>query len=347
MTKKVKSLLGSIGKRNRRVTMRLVISPTLVVVLILLFELHRIISWTIIVPTYNYCHHYITSSSALPVLSPWPQIYCTSSYTSNRQSKISANSQKYNDDYYTFCNNGIHNLSNRTTSKHYQFHDYNIPRRLILSFWNRLFLLSSYTAWQPPSYAASSIIDNRNPRSIGTSIASTSNSDHGQVLKLRSFHQPYYNDIPRKPPNTIRLYLVRHGQTENNRLNLVQGAHVDTPLNERGKLQATLLGQALIALQQQHRHHDAEHSLVFLHSAYQRSQETATIAASTYYFNNANYYNYSNNMQELSSIGTIDFGLQEKKKYEMTQIYSSWSLGLIDVKLADGETCRQVRVFVN
>jgi broad specificity phosphatase PhoE len=130
----------------------------------------------------------------------------------------------------------------------------------------------------------------------------------------------------------------------------VQGAHVDTPLNDRGKLQATLLGQALIALQQQHRLHDADHDengLVFLHSAYQRSQETATIAASTYYFNNANYYNYRNNMQELSSIGTIDFGLQEKKKYEMNQIYSSWSLGLIDVKLVDGETCRQVRVFVN
>jgi hypothetical protein len=155
--------------------------------------------------------------------------------------------------------------------------------------------------------------------------------------KLPKFYYYYYFDIPSKPPNFIRLYLIRHGQTENNRLNIVQGAHVDTSLNDLGKLQAKQLGQALSRLQQQqHRHH---RNLLFVHSMYQRSKETATIAASTY---SHHHLMNTSSVQLLPSIRTIDFGLQEKKRYEMNQIYSSWSLGLIDVKLTDGESCRQV-----
>ncbi|KAJ2847127.1 hypothetical protein J3B02_004242 [Coemansia erecta] len=39
------------------------------------------------------------------------------------------------------------------------------------------------------------------------------------------------------------LYLVRHGETEVNRRNCVQGMRVDPPLNERGRKQAACVGQ--------------------------------------------------------------------------------------------------------
>jgi phosphoserine phosphatase len=42
----------------------------------------------------------------------------------------------------------------------------------------------------------------------------------------------------------MRLFLVRHGETESNRLNLVLGRD-DVPLNERGLWQAERVGQAL------------------------------------------------------------------------------------------------------
>lgn len=339
--------------------MRLVPFPThvAVVLLLLLIVLQGRSSWTIIVPTFtttaidNYYHRSIWPSSDLLLLSPRQQRCCTTSYT-----EVRACSRKNNDNnYYTCYNHGIHNPTNRTDTTIYLFNNPNMQRKQILTLGNRLFLFSYSTVGQLPSHAASSIQDNSNPRYISNGIATSCNNDHRQLPQLWHIHHPQYYDIPKKPPNTIRLYLIRHGQTENNRLNIVQGAHVDTPLNDRGKLQATLLGQALNTLQQQQRHRchyydtdNVDNSLVFLHSTYQRSQETATIAASTYYcFNNNDLYdNYRNNMQELPTIGTIDFGLQEKKKYEMNQIYSSWSLGLIDVKLAEGETCRQVRVFM-
>lgn len=41
-----------------------------------------------------------------------------------------------------------------------------------------------------------------------------------------------------------RIYLVRHGETQANRDEIIQG-HLDTGLNERGFEQARLLGQAL------------------------------------------------------------------------------------------------------
>ena len=43
--------------------------------------------------------------------------------------------------------------------------------------------------------------------------------------------------------NVTHLYLVRHGETEFNRLGIVQGRGVDTPLNAVGQAQASSLAQ--------------------------------------------------------------------------------------------------------
>ena len=52
-------------------------------------------------------------------------------------------------------------------------------------------------------------------------------------------------DLPPVTRDCVRVYLCRHGQTENNRLHLVQGARVDPPLNDTGRQQASRIGKVL------------------------------------------------------------------------------------------------------
>ncbi len=46
-------------------------------------------------------------------------------------------------------------------------------------------------------------------------------------------------------PSPVQIFLVRHGQTESNRLGLALG-RADVPLNEHGRWQAQRLGEALV-----------------------------------------------------------------------------------------------------
>jgi alpha-ribazole phosphatase len=48
--------------------------------------------------------------------------------------------------------------------------------------------------------------------------------------------------------NTTKLYLIRHGETEQNKTGVLMGS-TDTPLNEYGRLQAATLGERLNALE--------------------------------------------------------------------------------------------------
>lgn len=73
-----------------------------------------------------------------------------------------------------------------------------------------------------------------------------------------------------KTSGDVRLYLVRHGETESNRRGLALG-RADVPLNERGLWQAERLGRALAA----------EPLAAVYSSPLQRTQDTArAIAAS-------------------------------------------------------------------
>ena len=45
-------------------------------------------------------------------------------------------------------------------------------------------------------------------------------------------------------PTAVRVYIVRHGETEHNRLGIMQG-HLDTALNDTGVAQARLAADAL------------------------------------------------------------------------------------------------------
>ena len=90
-------------------------------------------------------------------------------------------------------------------------------------------------------------------------------------------------NLPSITPGYIRLYLCRHGQTEYNRLKLIQGARSDIPLNDTGRKQATRLGKALSHLGRDS--YSDRNSIPILkvgrHSSLLRARETAIIASIT------------------------------------------------------------------
>jgi len=141
----------------------------------------------------------------------------------------------------------------------------------------------------------------------------------------------------------VRLFFCRHGETEYNRLGLVQGSRIDADLNPIGELQAARLGQALAL--------STEHPPVFFHSPLHRTKQTTLIAAAQYKFA-AEYYDYKikkATIQVLSDLKEIDFGSStegkdvETSKLSIASTYAAWAMGNIDVKMtADGESMREV-----
>ena len=177
-------------------------------------------------------------------------------------------------------------------------------------------------------------------------------------------------DLPPTAKGCVRLFLCRHGQTENNRLRLVQGARVDPPLNETGRRQAIRLGETLSTLKLNGSlSADFDFPRSITHSSLQRARETATIASlmigkgDIEDEDNLSYVNeiFSRDspismdefkemleLRQMSSLGEVDFGAVEGKsvneaKAEMMKTYAQWALGAVDVRNGDdGETGRSV-----
>ncbi|KAL3774062.1 hypothetical protein ACHAWO_005269 [Cyclotella atomus] len=153
-------------------------------------------------------------------------------------------------------------------------------------------------------------------------------------------------DLPPVTSGCARLYLCRHGQTENNRLKIVQGARVDPPINANGFEQAKRLGMALSRLSYATNDGAAIPSIV-AHSKMQRARMTAET------LNNEASKSWSGTHQQLKligevpSLGEVDFGSLEgtdsqKAKRQMMSTFASWSIGDVDKRLADGESGRDV-----
>ena len=154
-------------------------------------------------------------------------------------------------------------------------------------------------------------------------------------------------DLPPITKGCARLYLCRHGQTENNRLHLVQGARVDPPINGRGQKQARRIGIAVSKLisSSSVRSDAAPHLAV--HSKLRRARETAQVLTSTASTNGDSRLQLYG---ELPSLQEIDFGSFEGKdvdscKREMMQTFANWSIGNIDARTGgEGESGREVLV---
>jgi hypothetical protein len=142
------------------------------------------------------------------------------------------------------------------------------------------------------------------------------------------------SDLPPLAADSVRLYLCRHGQTENNRQGLVQGARIDPPINTRGRAQSQRMGEALSRAVIQ--------PSIFLHSPLLRASQTTELAAAA--------LSRAPRVKVESSLAEVDFGpvAEGRPAVEvrtgMVQTYASWAAGDIDRRMpGGGESGRQVR----
>lgn len=133
-------------------------------------------------------------------------------------------------------------------------------------------------------------------------------------------------DLPPITQGCVRIFLCRHGQTENNRLRKVQGARVDPPINPNGAEQAINLGKTLRRL-------DPTPNM-FFSSNLQRAQMTARIAAAE--------IDSNLKVRQLDSLAEVDFGpIAEGRpvalaKAGMQATYAAWAIGNVDFRPQEG-----------
>jgi Histidine phosphatase superfamily (branch 1) len=144
-------------------------------------------------------------------------------------------------------------------------------------------------------------------------------------------------DLPPLPSDCCRIFFCRHGQTENNRLRLVQGARVNVPLNDVGRQQGRRVGLALS------RADPAPYSSVFC-SPLVRARQTAEEAIASGYQGRRDIH-----LQEMNALMEVDFGpvaegqKVDDAKPDMAATYSRWSMGNVDYKpVGGGDSGRDV-----
>lgn len=126
------------------------------------------------------------------------------------------------------------------------------------------------------------------------------------------------------------LYLVRHGETEHNRRNIVQGGGVDSTLNSAGRAQAQALAQRLEPV-----------SIDSLYaSTLQRAKQTAEILVQPHEPLSRTY---------LRDLREMNWGVLEgeppsdERDASMAAVKADWQEGAYDRALEDGESIRDVQ----
>ena len=129
-----------------------------------------------------------------------------------------------------------------------------------------------------------------------------------------------------------QIYILRHGETEYNRLHIVQGSGVDTSLNEKGRAQAQ-------AFFNHYQHIPFE---VVFTSALQRSQQTVEL-----------FSDKGIPTEHFAEINEINWGIHEGKKSapEMVEQYKqlmvAWKNGDYDARLEEGESAAELAARLN
>ncbi len=128
------------------------------------------------------------------------------------------------------------------------------------------------------------------------------------------------------------IYFIRHGQTELNRLNIVQGSGVDSELNEFGKLQAD-------AFYKYYENHDFD---LIITSALKRTFQTVKP-----------FFNKNIPYESWPEINEINWGIHEGKPSEpwMIEAYKKmvdqWAIGNFEASLKEGESAAQLANRIN
>ena len=128
------------------------------------------------------------------------------------------------------------------------------------------------------------------------------------------------------------IYFIRHGQTEMNRLNIVQGSGVDSELNEFGKLQAE-------AFYEYYEKYDFD---LIITSALKRTFQTVSP-----------FFNKNIPHESWPEINEINWGIHEGKPSEpwMIEAYKKmvdqWAIGNFEASLKEGESAAQLANRIN
>ena len=158
-------------------------------------------------------------------------------------------------------------------------------------------------------------------------------------------------DLPSYDPSTtVRLYLCRHGETDYNRNNIIQGARIDPPINDMGMEQAKLLGQTLYRsiAQPQSTTSNSNSTMLILHSPLQRAQQTAEIVAEQLRITTSHDPPSSPSIptktviRPLDALTEVDFGsiaegapVQEYRT-ELLTLYTAWAVGNYNARMSAG-----------
>ncbi len=125
----------------------------------------------------------------------------------------------------------------------------------------------------------------------------------------------------------MTLYILRHGQTELNRLSIVQGSGVDSDLNDHGYAQAK-------AFYDTHRHVDFD---LVITSKLKRTHQTVQ-----------HFIDRNIPWEQTADVNEISWGIHEGKhqspeqneRYQ--QMIEAWRSGDLDASIEQGESARQL-----
>lgn len=125
----------------------------------------------------------------------------------------------------------------------------------------------------------------------------------------------------------MTLYILRHGQTEFNRLNIVQGSGVDSELNEMGYVQAKAFYEA-------HQHIDFE---LVVTSKLRRTHQTVQ-----------GFLDKNIPWEQTADVNEISWGIHEgqlqsvEQNERYQQMISEWKSGNLDASIEEGESASQL-----
>lgn len=125
----------------------------------------------------------------------------------------------------------------------------------------------------------------------------------------------------------MTLYILRHGQTEFNRLSIVQGSGVDSELNELGYVQAKAFYEA-------HQHIDFE---LVVTSKLRRTHQTVQ-----------GFLDKNIPWEQTADVNEISWGIHEgqpqsvEQNERYQQMISEWKSGNLDASIEEGESASQL-----
>lgn len=126
----------------------------------------------------------------------------------------------------------------------------------------------------------------------------------------------------------MTLYILRHGQTELNRLSIVQGSGVDSDLNDVGYAQAKAFYEA-------HQHVDFD---LIVTSQLKRTHQTVQ-----------QFIDRNIPWEQTADVNEISWGIHEGKHQNPEQndryhkMIAAWRSGDLDASIEEGESARQLQ----